>query len=221
MRRGWHLFLILAALIAGGSFYIGCRVQKFYDLPPDDKKGKTDQWQPPELVKGMHQVVVKFGDAFAIYEVKDLTNPVPFEVRVPIMYSGGQFLSYHPFSSHVKDNRLYIDVEIATKTKPIQIKGGKIIDLPEGWQANMNSNVIEIVSSEVIPVFQEFYAGTNQFTIKGTLRSGDMIFYLDGRNMVRPVYFQSYLEGETPDRILPDQYFAYPVSEFPGVLYNK
>ena len=185
----------------------------------NSKAEKISQWQPPELEKITYQVLVKYGRSFGLYEIKDLTNPVPFEVNnSPYM---GQLQGYHPFSCHVKNNRVYVDLQIATQTKPIQIKDGKIIDLPTGWQVNGNSNSFEIVSGEEIPVFQEFYPGTNQVIIKGTIRSGDKVFFLDTDNSVLISDFQSYLLGELFNRAKLAQHFTYPASEFPGVLFNK
>jgi len=219
MRKGWHLFLFVGAVIGCVCFYAGCEFEKLYSRRGDNPKGRINQWQPPELEKITHQVLVKYGRSFGLYEIKDLTNPVPFEVNnSPYM---GQLQGYHPFSCHVKNNRVYVDLQIATQTKPIQIKDGKIIDLPTGWQVNGNSNSFEIVSGEEIPVFQEFYPGTNQVIIKGTIRSGDKVFYLDTDNSVLISDFQSYLLGELFNRAKLAQHFTYPASEFPGVIFNK
>jgi hypothetical protein len=110
---------------------------------------------------------------------------------------------------------------VPTATKPIQFKSGKIINLPENWQWNSDSNTLEIVNSEVIPVFQEFYQYPNTFTIKGAIRSGDKVFAVDYYSkQVQILDFGFFLEGVAqPEKLA--QYFAYPASEYPGVPFNK
>ena len=218
MRKGWHLFLVIAAIIAIGFFYLGCKIQKFYDSPTVDSTSKTNQWQPPELDKRLDKVIVNYFPAQGVYEITNLSKAVPFEVNNspwPQQYQG-----YHPFSSHVMGGRLFIDLEIPTRTKPILIKNGEIIDLPAGWQWNGNSNALEIVNAEVIPVFQEFFTNVNTVSINGAVRSGDKVFFQDYNHQIQFDNFQlEFLE--MGDNIKLAQYFSYPAVNNPGVLFNK
>jgi hypothetical protein len=190
------------------------------ELPKVEAKNVVRQWQPPKLENRFGKVIVNYGQSQGVFEITNLTNSVKFEVNNSPY--AGQFQGHHPMTVRVLNNRLYINLTIPTATKPVQFESGEIIDLPENWQWNSNSNALEIVNGEAIPVFQEFYQYPNTFTIKGAVRSGDKVFTVDRFNnqLVQFGDFEAFLGGAFESERL-SQYFSYPASKYPGVLFNK
>ena len=185
------------------------------------RSSQSDRWQPHELATNFDKVLVTYGNVQETFAISNLavSNTVMFDKEL----FHKQFQGYHPMALHLSNNRLYIDLAIATAAKPIQIKMGKIIDLPEGWRWNANSNALEIVNERVEPVFQETYIYPNQFTIKGALRAGDKVFVVN--ELYPSAEYVSLLDSrffpENYQGKMPDQIFAYPRSEYPGVLFKK
>lgn len=173
MRKGWHLFLLLAVLEGCICFYAGCEVQEFFDRPAPSK---IVQWQSPELPTNTENFSLLVGgnlDSDGQYRNKN-----GFLVNWPIkkiQSKNGYPISigdYKPIVARFIKNRIYLELSVPTKTMPIAVSGGKSTPLPEGWDWNANSNELEIVDNHWQAVFQETYVTNNFIWVNGALHSG-------------------------------------------------
>jgi hypothetical protein len=200
-------------------------------IPQDDKteKGKAKnankiiQWLPPEMLTNVDQIQILLGG--------HINDSGGITMGRPLLLSAKQIISsngiaipvgnyFKPIVVRIVKNRVFLDLDVPTTTKPIQIRDGKSDPLPDGWDSNCDSNELEIVDDQIQAVFEETFLGGNSIWIEGTIQTGGSVI------LMRENY-----DGYNP-QILPhgrfnvaDVYlitdFKYPSSKFQGIKQSR
>jgi len=205
-------------------------------IPPiqisqDDKteKGKAKnankiiQWLPPEMLTNVDQIQILLGG--------HINDSGGITMGRPLLLSAKQIISsngiaipvgnyFKPIVVRIVKNRVFLDLDVPTTTKPIQIRDGKSDPLPDGWDSNCDSNELEIVDDQIQAVFEETFLSGNSIWIEGTIQTGGSVI------LMRENY-----DGYNP-QILPhgrfnvaDVYlitdFKYPSSKFQGIKQSR
>lgn len=136
-------------------------------------------------------------------------------VNTPISIDG-----FEPFKPHIENGKLFVDVEIYSKTgfPPIKIIKNELYNLPENWDRNSNDIALEIVNENLQPMYQLVYEKPFNINIKGVFPSPSGVIIADDR---RGVDFVSYaLLQKLPVNFKLKRIFKYPSWRYQGE-YNE
>lgn len=165
----WRFFVV-----CGGCFIFHILIIAPYQVykttrAENPETGKIVQWQPPEVSKGtMNCNVWLAGNQRPVFVgFNDATNN--HGDIIPIRDTPA-------LTVHFTKKRVYIDVDIPTKTKPIQIRAGISTPLPEGWDWNCDSNTLEVVDDQNQAIYQESHLEHNIIQIRGYVQVGGFVF---------------------------------------------
>jgi hypothetical protein len=174
----------------------------------------------------MDKVLVTFGNVQNIYAVTNLLATGGTNFMLP-----AQMLPWYPnhtdfplFKVRIANNTVCLDLGVPTRSKPVQIAANQISDLASGWDWNCDTTNLEIVDSAVLPVLQESYQFPCAIKIKGIIRCGKVIAFVNDQNDTPQC---NEVEGDIPagidypGNIGLTQRFNYPGDIYPAVLFNK
>jgi len=216
VKKAWYRFSFFVAVISIGCFYAGCEVQKFYDQPTADSKEKIIHWRPPSMTNDTPGVEIFCGGGFEQYGAGKMFIGTPAQIPLDQFRAEKHIqVSVQGFpaiiASIVKD-RLYLDLFVPTKAKPIQIEAGESGPLPFGWDWNSDSNTLEVVDDQNQAIFQEVYLNPNRVWIKGAIQSGgDVIELPEGGWSGTSMRHGHYNAADTNLKTI----FLYPSSKHP------
>lgn len=151
------------------------------DLSPDEKaeNEKSIQWQPPELPTNANNIsIILSGTVDASGRING--SPISYSVK-EIESSNGVVIAigpYKPIIVRIIKNRLYLDLDVPTKTKPIRIREGKSSQFDDGWDWNGDSKEFEIVDDHLQSVFVETYISSNVVLVQGAIQVGGQVLLL-------------------------------------------
>jgi len=182
------------------------------------KIGNFIQWQPPRTIAGTKDFLFLIGgNVDSRMQIRGTPGTLDIQqiktnngVLIP-----GQF-SFPAGTAKFFDDTIYLNVDIPTKTKPIEINEGKSGPLPDGWDWNCNSNILEIVDEQNQAVFQEIYISPNFIWVRGALQFGGT-FFIAGDNSMPPSPHGYFNVADIGLQTI----FAYPSSENRGVKILK
>ncbi len=182
------------------------------------KIGNFIQWQPPRTIAGTKDFLFLIGgNVDSRMQIRGTPGTLDIQqiktnngVLIP-----GQF-SFPAGTAKFFDDTIYLNVDIPTKTKPIEINEGKSGPLPDGWDWNCNSNTLEIVDEQNQAVFQEIYISPNFVWVRGALQFGGT-FFIAGDNSMPPSPHGYFNVADIGLQTI----FAYPSSENRGVKILK
>lgn len=168
-------------------------------------------WEPPELPSGCDRVYIALGNGMMLGEhVSEMSKPTNRPVMIAVE-SGVQ-----PITPYVRDNRFYVDFDIPIYESrfegTIKIRDFKIGTIPPEWDANYNSNALEIVNSRNVPLCQIYYKSPNQIAIFGIFKFGNWCEAW-GKNGVLP-----FNSNTPPEALGLKPLFKYPANLHRGEL---
>ena len=137
-------------------------------------------------------------------------------VKVPIKIGG-----FEPFKPHIENGKLFVDVEIYSKTgfPPIKIINNKLYNLPTDWDRNSNDIALEIVNENLQPMYQLVYEKPFNLNIKGVFPNPSGAIIADD---IRGVSFISYDRlQQFPAKFKLKPIFKYPSWRYPGEYNEK
>jgi hypothetical protein len=183
---------------------------------------KTQQtsisWQPPEIYRYTQNIEILFGGHFEDLNGKTyFGNPLFLDVQKLRDKSVLVPLGNVTASVSIIKNRIFVDLDIPTKGKPIQIRQGESVEpLPVGWDWNCDSDMLEIVDDQDQAVFQE-ESVTNGIWIRGAVQIDRQVSYAS---------WTAQIDNEprvafNPSDLQLSKAFLYPSSKFQGKRIPK
>jgi hypothetical protein len=178
---------------------------------------KIIQWRPPQMSNEVNGCCIYLGGHF-----EDLPSRTFMPGASPqININMDQFRSKKEIvipiwgspatTVYLSKNRVYLDLQIPTKTKPIQISAGESTALPDGWDYNSDSNAMEIVDDQNQAVFQEIYLQPNVVWIKGAIQAAGAIIPLNEYSSSGPISHGLFSASDLGLRNI----FRYPSTKYP------
>ena len=147
---------------------------------PSDQK--IIQWQPPKMTNDTPGIEIYCGGQFLQNGSGKMFYGTPVDIPIDEFRTNKNIIipvqGYPAISISLVKNRLYLDLFVPTKLKPIQIEANESSPLPEGWDWNSDSNTLEIVDDQNQAVFQEIYFDPNHVWIRGAIQSGGDVIEL-------------------------------------------
>jgi hypothetical protein len=182
MKKGWHLFLVIAVLIGLVFFWLGWEAEKYFERPVDDSKQKIIQWQPPEIPTNASSISILIGGNLDRFGKITSGTPLSFPMKFIEASTNGFVIpigNYKPIVVRIIKNRLYLDLNVPTKTQPIEITEGKSTPFDDGWDWNGDSKEFEIVDDHFQSVFVETYVASNFVWVQGAIQAGGQVLILN------------------------------------------
>lgn len=114
----------------------------------------------PTFRPGIEKVDLTFGSNHFIYDVSQLQKTSAH----PLMLGG-----LVPIILYAEGDKLYADVTLygGSGLPVVEVKHNSFIVRPPGWDANSDSSALEVVDSQLHPVFQMTYASEQHIIING------------------------------------------------------
>lgn len=114
----------------------------------------------PTFRPGIEKVDLTFGSNHFIYDVSQLQKTSAH----PLMLGG-----LVPIILYVEGDKLYADVTLfgGPGLPAVVVKHNNFLVRPPGWDANSDSSALEVVDSQLRPVFQMTYASEQHIIING------------------------------------------------------
>jgi hypothetical protein len=200
---------------------LGCFVMTTVLIAPYEKleslaSGRMQvHWTPPKLHSGAQTVVVTCGGAV---DAADKAVVRGNYVKTIDAVSGVSRATWAmPVTWVITNERCYADVELPTKTKPIEVQLGNTGLLPEGWEWNSDETALEIVDEQNKPVLQVEYFASGVVRVMGTLEYDGTVYAFNegGQVETSPVTYwrfsQAYLR----------QLFRYPAKKNRGIRFQR
>ncbi|TVM01840.1 MAG: hypothetical protein CV087_10325 [Candidatus Brocadia sp. WS118] len=138
------------------------------------------------------------------------------DVNVPFIIGG-----FEPFKPHIEKDKLFVDVEIFSKTgfPPIKIINNQLYNLPADWDRNSNDVALEIVNENLQPMYQLVYEKPFKLSIKGVFPNPSGVIIADD---IRGVSLVSYsMLQKFPTQFKLKRIFKYPSWRYPGEYDEK
>jgi hypothetical protein len=201
------IFLLCLFFVVPGQLYA--------DQKAETAKWKKEetwiQWKPPVVAND----VQTFGCIFGGHMDEDMIsgNCRVLELQ-QLRSTKGVSGPFGNIKVRMIKNRVYFDVDIPTKKKPIQIRAGESDPLPEGWDWNSDSDALEIVDDQNQAVFQEVYRpAKNCAFLNGAIQLGGEVTILNASGSSETEPHGTFSVSEVGLRTM----FEYPSSKYRGV----
>ena len=167
-------------------------------------------WRPQELPEECKGAWISVGGAYTSFPVSWLKD---FPEKLAVIVFPGDVKPIRPY---IKDNRLYVDVDIpAPLVGLIKVRGDKVSQIPPLWDMNHNSNAVEIVNESSTPIYQVFYKQPDHVRVLGIFTGGGMVAsFGEGR-------FSTERTDATPSWLGLKPIFKYPAWQHPGEYADK
>lgn len=125
-----------------------------------DKIRQEASSRGPTFQRGIEKVDLTFGSNHFIYDVSQLQK----NSAHPLMLGG-----LIPVSLYVEGDKLYADVTLygGPGLPTVEVKHNSFIVRPPGWDANSDQESLEVVDSELRPVFQMTYVSGQHIVVNG------------------------------------------------------
>jgi len=127
---------------------------------------------------------------------------------------------YVPFKPYIEDNKLFVDVEVYSKSgfPPIKIIKNKLYNLPSSWDRNSNDIALEIVNEDQRPIYQLIYKKPFNINVKGLFPTPTGVIFAGDVKGVRIVSYAFINNSLISFKLKP--IFKYPSWRYPGEYKN-
>jgi hypothetical protein len=171
-------------------------------------------WMPPSMRWDVDGITFSLGghlnQDFKIAQGKPIGFPVdtfkPQGKIIPVAQG---------ITASVTKQTLLINIDVPTKHMPMHIVNGESGQLPDGWDWNSDTNILEIVNDQKQVILQEIYVEPNVVLVRGATQVGDSVFYYGSWAQASPQSEPHVMYN--PDDVGLRRIFDYPSSKYKGL----